>query len=156
MAKDPTKVVRTITDQVELIDWLVEQVKATEPTLVGAREVQLFDSIAEEFKYGRFCAPMEPGEYLSEVFDDIADQDEKVECSARVRWVAAEALGYVFQNGDAGAECFIALMLDALDLTKRVVATKGDDRTRFKSTLGFRERFGFRCDVTVKNGEYVD
>lgn len=148
--------VRTITDQVEFIDWLVGQVKASDPELIGAGEVKLFDFVVQEFKYGRFRTPMGAGEFLAEAFDDIADQDEKVECSIAVRWLAAEAVGHVFEYGDAGAETFIAMMLEELELDKRIRATEGSRQTRFKSTRRFREQFGFHCDVTVKHGQYVD
>ncbi|MEI9417461.1 hypothetical protein [Mesorhizobium sp. Cs1321R2N1] len=86
--------IRKITDQVELIDWLIEQVKAQEPEMIGAGEVTCFDTLADEYKYGHFAELKFLEEYLKAVFDNIADQHQKVSCSPAVRYLAAEALGY--------------------------------------------------------------
>ncbi|MES0198605.1 hypothetical protein [Mesorhizobium sp. M0011] len=147
--------IRKITDQVELIDWLVEQVKTHEPRMISGGEVACFDSIAQEFRYGWFRKPPW-GDYLSAVFDTITTQNRKVRCSPLVVGLSAEALARVIDRQGAGAEDFIALLLRSLRLQKRIVATERDGEIRFRSTKRFREHYGFRCEVTVKHGQYTE
>ncbi|MGX8010122.1 hypothetical protein ACVDG8_014715 [Mesorhizobium sp. ORM8.1] len=148
--------IRKITDQVELIDWLIDLVKSDKPEMIRAGEVTCFDTVALEYKYGRLDLGDMWGEYLVHLFDDLVDQEEKVLCSPAVRWLAARALGAAAEHSVGEAQHFIDLLLVAARLQRRILATPLGNTTRLKSTWRFEEQHGFRCDVTVKHGEYAD
>ncbi|MES0058396.1 hypothetical protein [Mesorhizobium sp. M0041] len=152
------KKARTITDQVELINWLVQKFKSLAPELMGIGEVRCFDCIADEFRMGIFpditdCAQ----EYLEAVFKNVADQEEKVLCSPQIRWLSAEILAYAYRGNsgcsEMGAQYFIALLSDALSLNNELLIDENGETSSVTSTDRFRHRFGFMCDVTITHGE---
>ncbi|TIM05493.1 hypothetical protein [Mesorhizobium sp.] len=160
MAK-PTKgaaKVRSITDQVKLIDWLVGRLKAQEPQPMGVGEVRCFDCIVEEFRCGKF--PDVSGcdwEYMEAVFANVRDQSEKVFCSPRIRELSAKVLAFAYQGNSGcpvmGAQYFIALLSDALKLEGQLLIAQTGETSRVTSTDRFRRRFGFRCDIWIEHGE---
>lgn len=152
--------VRSITDQVKLIDWLVKRLKANRPQLLGVGEVRCFDCIVEEFRAGKFPDVTSCGqEYMLAVMENIADQEEKVLCSPEIRSISAEVLAYAYSGysgcPDMGAQYFIALLSHALNLDGQLLIAQTGETSRVTSTDRFRRRFGFKCNVKIEHGEHT-
>ncbi|RWP13961.1 MAG: hypothetical protein EOR00_24285 [Mesorhizobium sp.] len=157
--KGPAKV-RTITDQVELIDWLVEQVKADGQEMIGIGTVRCFDAIAQEFRYG--VLPDLTGvwpDYLDAVFGNLTNQDEKILCSRNVGWLASDALAHLIEEGRGrglAADYFVLALARALKLQAELPVACVGKISHVTSTMRFQTKFGFRCNVRIQRFRHTE
>jgi hypothetical protein len=147
---------------VKLIDWLVDRLKAEEPKSMGIGRLDASIALLTNFEqaYSPTSLSACAEEYMMAVFENIADQSEKISCSPKIRWLSAEILAYAYRGfggcPDMGAHYFISLLSDALGLDGQLLLTKSGNTSRVTSTNRFHKRFGFKCDVEIKPRTYVE
>ncbi|TIM05492.1 hypothetical protein [Mesorhizobium sp.] len=156
--KKPTRRMKTVTDQRELILWLSAEAKAGEPQVdLPKPMVWLFDTVVSAFAdTGVLEPPWDWNEWLRETLPEMYSPDTEL-CSAKVSWLATDCYAELINRRERlQADYFIKALahgvLGSVMFSDEgyLTFTKKGALTDVRSTAAFHREYGFKIRVNVR------